>query len=462
MLDCPYGRASKVACLVTNKQRATSLRVGNGQYVHAGDQLTNGFLQPSGEQINARFVHPNLITSEHIPDLAKLLRTKQIIWLDCYFYTFKENNIFINPRHFEIFARLQLFKVTVLDSNSKSLAKNNDGNNEINYLQGGRYDYSEIAKNSNKPKKFAIRTSTIDEVVTDNSGLLTALSFEDVPKLLSQFANEKRKVDIRYNNAIIGGLNIGADLEHLKTQPKMLHKPAVIQKFKVELPDKNNSLVETFYNADTETEALNDLDLSQALDDLLSMDSLGSVASDGFSSELNVDNENDDDNTSVNESEANSTSLDAMSTFNFDFDDEEDDDEVEFTGKIDNDFTKSNTMLGGMDLFSQITKEPVDSNHSIETGTEINANQEITPDLTGYFAEEKVVDSDFDDEDGEDYEINESDLEEYTKGNDVDATPVSNLEDEDVDVDVTDVDVDDVNAITSNTSEENHTTMKLF
>ena len=236
MLDCPYGRASKVACLVTNKQRATSLRVGNGQYVHAGDQLTNGFLQPSGEQINARFVHPNLITSEHIPDLAKLLRTKQIIWLDCYFYTFKENNIFINPRHFEIFARLQLFKVTVLDSNSKSLAKNNDGNNEINYLQGGRYDYSEIAKNSNKPKKFAIRTSTIDEVVTDNSGLLTALSFEDVPKLLSQFANEKRKVDIRYNNAIIGGLNIGADLEHLKTQPKMLHKPAVIQKFKVAKP----------------------------------------------------------------------------------------------------------------------------------------------------------------------------------------------------------------------------------
>lgn len=467
MLDCPYGRASKVACLVTNKQRATSLRVGNGQYVHAGDQLTNGFLQPSGEQINARFVHPNLITSEHIPDLAKLLRTKQIIWLDCYFYTFKENNIFINPRHFEIFARLQLFKVTVLDSNSKSLAKNNDGNNEINYLQGGRYDYSEIAKNSNKPKKFAIRTSTIDEVVTDNSGLLTALSFEDVPKLLSQFANEKRKVDIRYNNAIIGGLNIGADLEHLKTQPKMLHKPAVIQKFKVELPDKNNSLVETFYNADTETEALNDLDLSQALDDLLSMDSLGSVASDGFSSELNVDNENDDDNTGVNESEASSTSLDAMSTFNFDFDDEEDDDEVEFTGKIDNDFTKSNTMLGGMDLFSQITKEPVDSNHSIETGTEINTNQEITPDLTGYFAEEKVVDSDFDDEDGEDYEINESDLEEYIKGNDVDATPVSNSEDEDVDVDVTnvdatDVDDEDVDTATSNISEENHTTMKLF
>ena len=187
------------------------------------------------------------------------------------------------------------------------------------------------------------------------------------------------------------------------------------------------------------------------------MDSLGSVASDGFSSELNVDNENDDDNTGVNESEANSTSLDAMSTFNFDFDDEEDDDEVEFTGKIDNDFTKSNTMLGDMDLFSQITKEPVDSNHSIETGTEINANQEITPDLTGYFAEEKVVDSDFDDEDGEDYEINESDLDEYTKGNDVDATPVSNSEDEDVDVDV-----DDVDATTSNTSEENHTTMKLF
>ena len=119
-------------------------------------------------------------------------------------------------------------------------------------------------------------------------------------------------------------------------------------------------------------------------------------------------------------------------------------------------------MLGGMNLFSQVRKESVDSNHSIETGTEINTNQEITPDLTDYFAEEKVVDSDFDDEDGEDYEINESDLEEYTKGNDVDATPVSNSEDEDVDVDVTDVDDEDVDATTDNTSEENHTTMKLF
>ena len=232
----------------------------------------------------------------------------------------------------------------------------------------------------------------------------------------------------------------------------MLHKPAVIQKFKVELPDKNNSLVETFYNASTETEALNDLDLSQALDDLLSMDSLGSVASEGFSSELNVDNENDDDNVGVNESQTSSTSLDAMSTFNFDFDDEEDDDEVEFTGGIDNDFTKSNTMLGGMDLFSKVTKEPVDSNHSVGTSAEVNDNQEITPDLTGYFAEEKVVDSDFDDEDGEDYEINESDLEEYAGSDD---TASSNSEDEDAD----DTDVD---ATTDNTSEENHATMKLF
>ena len=33
---------------------------------------------------------------------------------------------------------------------------------------------------------------------------------------------------------------------------------------------------------------------------------------------------------------------------------------------------------------------------------------------------------------------------------------------EDVDVDVTDVDDEDVDATTDNTSEENHTTMKLF
>ena len=421
MLECPYGKVSKVSCLVANKQRATSLRVGNGQYVQAGDQLTNGFLQPSGEQINARFVHPDLITSEHIPDLAKLLRTKQIIWLDCYFYTFKENNIFINPRHFEIFARLQLFKVTVLDSNHNALAKTDDGS--INFLQGGRYDYSVIAKSSNKPKKFAIRTSTIEEVVTDNSGLLTALSFEDVPKLLAQFANEKRKVDVRYNNAIIGGLNVGANLEHLKTQPKMLHKPAVIQKFNQEKPKPNGPLIETFYTAGSESSSLDQLDLTGALDDLMSLGSLGSVASDGGDN-LNLGDslgsldlgENLD---ALAPETTEGTNLDGMNSFGLDFDDDDDDDD-----SISNDFNfeKEGTRVGGMDLFSQgltqSAEEFVPSTPSAPSAedpkestssTEESNRSDINPDFTKFFAEEKPIPDFSTEDDSEEYEINYND-----------------------------------------------------
>lgn len=421
MLECPYGKVSKVSCLVANKQRATSLRVGNGQYVQAGDQLTNGFLQPSGEQINARFVHPDLITSEHIPDLAKLLRTKQIIWLDCYFYTFKENNIFINPRHFEIFARLQLFKVTVLDSNHNALAKTDDGS--INFLQGGRYDYSVIAKSPNKPKKFAIRTSTIEEVVTDNSGLLTALSFEDVPKLLAQFANEKRKVDVRYNNAIIGGLNVGANLEHLKTQPKMLHKPAVIQKFNQEKPKPNGPLIETFYTAGSESSSLDQLDLTGALDDLMSLGSLGSVASDGGDS-LNLGDslgsldlgENLD---ALAPETTEGTNLDGMNSFGLDFDDDDDDDD-----SISNDFNleKEGIKVGGMDFFNQgltqsaeesapLTPSAPSTEESKEStpSTEESNRSDINPDFTKFFAEEKPIPDFPTEDDGEEYEINYND-----------------------------------------------------
>lgn len=262
--DCPYEQVGDAFCLLSNKQKATSLKVGSGQYVHAGDQLTTGFLQPSGEHISARFIHPDLITSEHIPDLTKLLRTKQIIWLDDYFYTFKENNIFINPRHFEIFARLQLFKITVLDKKTENLA------------QGARYDYSVIAKSPVKPKNIIIRTSTIDEVVTDNSGLLTALSFEDVPKLLAKFSNENRHVDISHNNAIIGGLNIGANLQELKETPKMLYKPRVVRKAYVQEEKDEKSFLESFYKEEPEQQEANGFDLNDF--NLDGLEAFGNVA----------------------------------------------------------------------------------------------------------------------------------------------------------------------------------------
>lgn len=254
-MECPYGRVANVNCLLPTKQRAARLKVGNGQYVKAGDQLTVGFLQPSGEKINARFIHPDEITMQHIPNLEKLLRTKQIIWLDCYFYTFKENNIFINPRHFEIFARLQIFKITVMDDTDIS----------SKFLQGGRYDYSEMKRNHYCPKDLAIRASKIEEVVTDNSGLLTALSFEDVPKLLAQFTNEKKHAHIKYNNAIIGGLNIGADLQKLKQVPKNLYRPKYMSetqdRFVPDGVDLKSTIIESNDVIDLDNISLGDIEL---------------------------------------------------------------------------------------------------------------------------------------------------------------------------------------------------------
>ena len=316
-----------------------------------------------------------------------------------------------------------MFKVTVLDSNRNALAKTDDGS--INFLQGGRYDYSVVAKSSNKPKKFAIRTSTIEEVVTDNSGLLTALSFEDVPKLLAQFANEKRKVDVRYNNAIIGGLNVGANLEHLKTQPKMLHKPAVIQKFNQEKLKPNGPLIETFYTAGSESSSLDQLDLTGALDDLMSLGSLGSVASedgDNLGDSLGSLNLGEDLDALAPET-TEGTNLDDMNSFGLDFDDDEDDDD-----SISNDFNfeKEGTKVGGMDFFSQgltqSAEEPAPSTTSTEDPTESTQDQDlstesdINPDFTKFFAEEKPIPDFPAEDDSEEYEINYKDDDDDNNG----------------------------------------------
>lgn len=232
-MECPYNRVSGVPCLLNKKQKAITLSVTNGQYVKAGDQITSGFL------------HPDNIDSSHIQNLEELLRRKQIIWLDSYFYTFTNNNIFINPRHFEIFARLQIFKITNLDTNTK-------------YYEGERYDYSKIRKDGCLPTNFEIRTSKIEEVVADNSGLLAALSFEDVSKLLANFTIEKKKVDITHNNSIIGGLNLGADLLHLKTTPKKLSAPT--HKYSAENKSfQNGAIIETILRESSDAELNEDI-----------------------------------------------------------------------------------------------------------------------------------------------------------------------------------------------------------
>lgn len=385
-MECPYGKIANAPCVLKDKQKAVTLSVANGQYVKAGDQITLGFL------------HPDSIDSSHIPSLTELLRRKQIIWLDSYFYTFTNNNIFINPRHFEIFARLQIFKITNLDS----------GNEE--YHEGERYDYSKLCRGNFFPEKLEIRTSKIDEVVSDNSGLLAALSFEDVSKLLAKFTLEKKKVDIRHNNSVIGGLNVGANLLHLKTEPKQLSRPT--HKYNADKKVyQNGSVIEVYdtgYTTDDSNEdAFKDLDLN-------TLDVFGNVAD--LDIDLGADNikidSNDDLLENNSDSYKNSEGSNGPAETEIDLglpDDLSDEFGDLGIGKIhsfdgveaeaDGAEASVDISLGMMDIFSQGNSEKSVTNHDVkEPGMENLFSQDSTEkDATGYFAQETAI-AELDDE----------------------------------------------------------------
>lgn len=193
--SCPNEQGANGMCLVNNKVLTTRLLYESGTYIKAGEAITDGY------------VLPNDITHVDPDSLEVLIRKKQIVWLLNYFNTFKENNIYINARHFEIFARLQNFMVLVIKSDNPD------------FQVGRLYEYSEIIGHEDELMVVA-HTSKQKEVIIQNSGALTALAFENVPDVLAGFVTQGVR---SYRNSPIGSLNIGENL--VSNEKKELRTP---------------------------------------------------------------------------------------------------------------------------------------------------------------------------------------------------------------------------------------------
>ena len=190
-----YGKVSQYSgnCILPTKVLPKMIKFKDGEWVNAGDALTEGYVLPQ----NIKSVGESNSTKE-------LIRKKQMVCLLNYFNTFKGNNIYINARHFEILARLQNGTVVVTSSD------------DSDYVPGKRYEYSEIL-HAGDGVKFIMQPISQSEVITQNSGALSLLSFENVLSHIATFTNGNYK---SYRNSQIGRISVGENLT--KNQRKVL------------------------------------------------------------------------------------------------------------------------------------------------------------------------------------------------------------------------------------------------
>ena len=239
--ECPYKSGGSAGeCLLNNKVLTGRLLLEDGMYVDAGDAITEGYVLPN----DIVEVNPN--------SMERLVRRKQMVWLLNYFNTFQSNNIYINARHFEIYARLQNLMMLVVKSNDPA------------FEVGQKYEYSELVGHE-KDVVTILNVAKQQDVVIQNSGALTALSFENVKAILADLVVSGHK---NYRNAPIGEINVGQDLT--VESKKVLNSP---HSFKRKLQQETNLKLEedriNFNIEDAESDkvelALSGLDLDSIL-----------------------------------------------------------------------------------------------------------------------------------------------------------------------------------------------------
>lgn len=183
----------------------------NGEWVDAGSPITEGYVMP--ESI---YKIPQKSTEE-------LIRYKQLTWCENWYRNFMDNNIEVMARHFEVFVRAQMSDVYVVKSDNPE------------FVEGKRYKYAEVVDHPDVI--YTLGVNSINETVVSNSGALTAVSFENLPNVLTSLVLFGHK---SYENAGIGAINVGENLSSRK-KVDLRSKPAtsfVSQKAQKDFYDK--------------------------------------------------------------------------------------------------------------------------------------------------------------------------------------------------------------------------------
>ena len=159
--------------------------VENGEYVNLGDQLTMGTI--------------NIDDIGDARNNMAILRKRQLMLIRAYYMNFKNSDLGVHARHFEILARMQTTLVTVISSDDPDIPV------------GSRIEVAKLLKSIDNGHnlEFDFEITKQSEVISHFSGPLAGLAFERFDEGISHFVVSQDKFD---NYATISALAIGEDV----------------------------------------------------------------------------------------------------------------------------------------------------------------------------------------------------------------------------------------------------------
>lgn len=145
------------------KVKSSALNVRDGEFVRKGDKLTKGYVNV-GDYLQGEFM--KLASEGNVEEAIRIIRKKQIEFLELYYGTFVSNNISIHAIHFELPVRLQTSCGVVTNAP-----------NESDYKVGGLYPIEELLREPNL--EYDYKPLTREQVIYKYSGPMALLAYEN-------------------------------------------------------------------------------------------------------------------------------------------------------------------------------------------------------------------------------------------------------------------------------------------
>lgn len=210
---CPLAlenRKSDPLCAVPERTPSSMLLVQNGEWVKSGSPITD-----------YPVISNSVVSVEDSTDPRVVLRRKQMIWVYNYYNIFHSQSIDIQARHFELLALIQNQNAIITKSSNPD------------FKLGEVYKLSELRNAgamTDGTVEFSCKTSSLEETILSNSGLLTALTFANQSETVSKLTANNYKSSSRWNTSPIGKISVGQKLDSTEVKPLNNREVPLVQK----------------------------------------------------------------------------------------------------------------------------------------------------------------------------------------------------------------------------------------
>lgn len=279
---CPYANHLTMAdpmCALPQKVPTADVKVGEGEFVYSGCPITNYTM-----------ISDNVVSYKDSTDPAIVLRRKQMIWIKNYYDIFHSASIDINVRHFELLVFAQnRFGVVVKSDNPQ-------------YQPGKLYNINELL-DAGDDVKFVMHTLKIHESVTNNSGILAALTFNDVADKIAKFTERHVVTNLKSSSSPIGNISIG----------QQFTKKGFVQISNPKLATPVYNSVQT-NNSNENSVNLLDLDITSGTSSMNAFDDMFGSEDDFFSFDESITEEATAESVTASVTEGATVEMDTFST----------------------------------------------------------------------------------------------------------------------------------------------------